>query len=89
MPAQVTLDCRDKDDNPTTMQKKVQIITNCSCSSCMESSRIKPDLNSLLQSLEQRQQQAEQDRKQTVADTETGVQQQPDGHQADADEWCG
>lgn len=50
--AQVTLDCKDKDDNPTTMQKKVQIITNCSCSSCMESSRIKPDFNSLLQSLE-------------------------------------
>ncbi|KAJ8686577.1 hypothetical protein QAD02_022371 [Eretmocerus hayati] len=47
----VTLDCKDKDDNPTTMQKKVQIITNCSCSSCAESSRIKPDLNSLIASL--------------------------------------
>ena len=50
---QVTLDCKDKDDNPTTVQKKVQIITNCSCSSCTEFSRIKPDFNSLLQSLEQ------------------------------------
>ncbi|KAL7286430.1 hypothetical protein TKK_0019378 [Trichogramma kaykai] len=48
----VTLDCKDKDDQPTTMQKKVQIITNCSCSSCTESSRIKPDFDSLLQSLE-------------------------------------
>lgn len=33
------------------MQKKVQIITNCSCSSCMETSRIKPDYNTLLQQL--------------------------------------
>lgn len=33
------------------MQKKVQIITNCSCSSCMETSKIKPDYNTLLQSL--------------------------------------
>ncbi|XP_014218139.1 uncharacterized protein LOC106646592 [Copidosoma floridanum] len=48
----VSLDCKDKDDILSTMQKKVQIITNCSCSSCMESSRIKPDLNNLLQSLE-------------------------------------
>lgn len=33
------------------MQKKVQIITNCSCTSCMETSKIKPDYNTLLQSL--------------------------------------
>lgn len=33
------------------MQKKVQIIINCSCSSCLETSRIKPDYNTLLQSL--------------------------------------
>ncbi|XP_066597775.1 uncharacterized protein [Prorops nasuta] len=47
----VTLDCKDEENNPITMQKKVQIITNCSCSSCMETSRIKPDYNTLLQSL--------------------------------------
>ncbi|KAK0175750.1 hypothetical protein PV327_009477 [Microctonus hyperodae] len=47
----VTLDCKDEKHNPITMQKKVQIITNCSCSSCMETSRIKPDYNTLLQSL--------------------------------------
>ncbi|XP_012278707.1 uncharacterized protein LOC105698756 [Orussus abietinus] len=47
----VTLDCKDEENNPVTMQKKVQIITNCSCSSCMETSRIKPDYNTLLQSL--------------------------------------
>lgn len=34
------------------MQKKVQIITNCSCSSCTETSiRIKPDYSPLLESL--------------------------------------
>ncbi|XP_015595678.1 uncharacterized protein LOC107267961 [Cephus cinctus] len=49
----VTLDCKDEENNPITMQKKVQIITNCSCSSCMETSRIKPDYNTLLQSLAQ------------------------------------
>lgn len=48
---QVTLDCKDETNNPITMQKKVQIITNCSCTSCMETSRIKPDYNTLLQSL--------------------------------------
>lgn len=48
---QVTLDCKDEENNPISMQKKVQIITNCSCSSCMETSRIKPDYNTLLQSL--------------------------------------
>lgn len=47
----MTLDCKDEKHNPITMQKKVQIITNCSCSSCMETSRIKPDYNTLLQSL--------------------------------------
>ena len=47
----VTLDCKNEENNPITMQKKVQIITNCSCSSCMETSRIKPDYNTLLQSL--------------------------------------
>ncbi|XP_028050458.2 cyclin-dependent kinase 8 [Monomorium pharaonis] len=47
----VTLDCKDEQNNPVTMQKKVQIITNCSCSSCMETSKIKPDYNTLLQSL--------------------------------------
>jgi neuroblastoma suppressor of tumorigenicity 1 len=47
----VTLDCKDAENNPTTFQKKVQIITNCSCSSCMETSKIKPDYNTLLQSL--------------------------------------
>lgn len=47
----VTLDCKDELNNPVTMQKKVQIITNCSCSSCMETSKIKPDYNTLLQSL--------------------------------------
>ncbi|XP_043280699.1 uncharacterized protein [Venturia canescens] len=47
----VTLDCKDEDNKATTMQKKVQIITNCSCSSCTETSRIKPDYNTLLQSL--------------------------------------
>lgn len=47
----VTLDCKDEENNPISMQKKVQIITNCSCSSCMETSRIKPDYNTLLQSL--------------------------------------
>ncbi|KAH0953217.1 hypothetical protein HN011_009794 [Eciton burchellii] len=47
----VTLDCKDEQNNPITMQKKVQIITNCSCSSCMETSKIKPDYNTLLQSL--------------------------------------
>ncbi|CAL1682976.1 unnamed protein product [Lasius platythorax] len=47
----VTLDCKDEQKNPVTMQKKVQIITNCSCSSCMETSKIKPDYNTLLQSL--------------------------------------
>lgn len=47
----VTLDCKDEDNNPTTMQKKVQIITNCSCSSCMESARISPDYNTQLPSL--------------------------------------
>lgn len=46
---QVTLDCKDEDGNSITMQKKVQIITNCSCSSCTETSRIKPDYNTLLQ----------------------------------------
>jgi len=49
--SQVTLDCKDEQSNPVTMQKKVQIITNCSCSSCMETSKIKPDYNTLLQSL--------------------------------------
>ncbi|XP_011706452.1 PREDICTED: ARS-binding factor 1-like, partial [Wasmannia auropunctata] len=49
--SQVTLDCKDEQNNPVTMQKKVQIITNCSCSSCMETSKIKPDYNTLLQSL--------------------------------------
>lgn len=48
---QVTLDCKDEENNAITMQKKVQIITNCSCSSCTETSRIKPDYNTLLQSL--------------------------------------
>ncbi|CAD6243381.1 GSCOCG00013050001-RA-CDS, partial [Cotesia congregata] len=48
---QVTLNCKDEDNNPTTMLKKVQIITNCSCSSCMETSKIKPDYNTLLHSL--------------------------------------
>lgn len=47
----VTLDCKDKKNNPMTMQKKVQIITNCSCSSCMETSSIKADYNALLHSL--------------------------------------
>ncbi|XP_034951791.1 LOW QUALITY PROTEIN: uncharacterized protein [Chelonus insularis] len=47
----VTLDCKDEDNNPTKMLKKVQIITNCSCSSCMETSRIKSDYNTLLQSI--------------------------------------
>ncbi|XP_057321060.1 uncharacterized protein LOC130664898 isoform X1 [Microplitis mediator] len=47
----VTLDCKDEDNNPTTMLKKVQIITNCSCSSCMETSKIKPDYNTLLHTL--------------------------------------
>ncbi|XP_074096669.1 LOW QUALITY PROTEIN: uncharacterized protein LOC141525878 [Cotesia typhae] len=47
----VTLNCKDEDNNPTTMLKKVQIITNCSCSSCMETSKIKPDYNTLLHSL--------------------------------------
>ncbi|XP_076763532.1 uncharacterized protein LOC143430938 [Xylocopa sonorina] len=47
----VTLDCKDEENNPTTMQKKVQIITNCSCSSCMETSRIKPDYTTQLQTL--------------------------------------
>lgn len=45
------MDCKDEQNNPITMQKKVQIITNCSCSSCMETSKIKPDYNTLLQSL--------------------------------------
>lgn len=48
---QVTLDCKDEDNKPITMQKKVQIITNCSCSSCLETSKIKPDYNTLLQTL--------------------------------------
>ncbi|XP_063984618.1 uncharacterized protein LOC135166390 [Diachasmimorpha longicaudata] len=47
----VTLDCKDEDNNAITMQKKVQIITNCSCSSCMETSQIKPDYNTLLRKL--------------------------------------
>ncbi|XP_012263255.1 uncharacterized protein LOC105690207 isoform X3 [Athalia rosae] len=47
----VTLDCKDEDGKPTTMQKKVQIITNCSCGPCTETSRIRPDYNTLLQSL--------------------------------------
>ncbi|XP_051165511.1 uncharacterized protein LOC127284222 [Leptopilina boulardi] len=47
----VTLDCKDEDNKPITMQKKVQIITNCSCSSCLETSKIKPDYNTLLQTL--------------------------------------
>lgn len=48
----MTLDCKDEDNKPTTMQKKVQIITNCSCSSCTETSRIKQDdYNTFLQSL--------------------------------------
>lgn len=47
----VTLDCKDEQNKPVSMQKKVQIITNCSCSSCMETSKIKPDYNTLLQSL--------------------------------------
>lgn len=32
------------------MVKNVQIITNCSCSSCVETSKIKPDYNTLLHS---------------------------------------
>ncbi|KAF7997685.1 hypothetical protein HCN44_008858 [Aphidius gifuensis] len=47
----VNLDCKDEDNKPMTIPKKVQIITHCSCSSCTETSRIKPDYNTLLQSL--------------------------------------
>ncbi|XP_015514184.1 uncharacterized protein [Neodiprion pinetum] len=45
----VTLDCKDEESKPITMQKQVQIITNCSCSSCTETSKIKLDYAPLLQ----------------------------------------
>lgn len=46
----MNLDCKDDENATFTMVKNVQIITNCSCSSCVETSKIKPDYNTLLHS---------------------------------------